>query len=415
VRYCSSNSRIELFLLELKKHKIHPNLNKLEKISTITRIFSQTENYKSRQNMHVDSGTRHLAKNTRVVVGLSGGVDSAVAAKKLVDHGLDVVAVFMKNWDEDDDSEFCSAEEDYRDAQSVADHLGIDLLQANFADEYWERVFEEFLDGYRCGNTPNPDVLCNKEIKFDLFIRLAETLGAEYIATGHYAARTSEKNFQLHKGIDETKDQSYFLQAVPRKMLSRCIFPLALSQKNDVRSEAKTYGFSNYGKRDSTGICFIGERNFENFLAQYIKRSPGPIVDTTTGIIIGKHRGLSYYTLGQRSGLQIGGLPDKPELPWYVLEKNSNDNALIVTQDQKDLYSFSLTAKEPNWLCDHVPKNCFAKIRYRQPDQACSVISRDNRIFVTFEHAQRAITPGQYIALYDGTRCLGGAKITEAS
>lgn len=363
--------------------------------------------------MYIDSGTRHLAKGTRIVVGLSGGVDSAVAAKKLVDRDLDVVAVFMKNWDEDDDSEYCSAEEDYRDARSVADRLGIELLQANFADEYWERVFEDFLDGYRQGNTPNPDVLCNKEIKFDLFIQLAETLGAEYIATGHYAARANEKNFELHKGIDETKDQSYFLQAVPRKMLSRCIFPLALSQKSDVRSEAKSYGFSVHNKRDSTGICFIGERNFENFLAKYIKKSPGPIIDEITGITIGRHRGLSYYTLGQRNGLQIGGLPNKPELPWYVLDKNGNDNALIVTQDQRALYSFSLTAKEPNWLCDHIPKKCFAKIRYRQADQACSVISRDNRIFVKFERPQRAITPGQYVAFYDGTRCLGGAKITE--
>ena len=365
--------------------------------------------------MYIGSGARQLAKGARVVIGLSGGVDSAVAAKKLVDQGFDVVAVFMKNWDEDDGTVLCTADDDYKDAQSIADQLGIKLHQANFADEYWERVFEDFLDGYRSGITPNPDVLCNREIKFDIFIQLAEKLGAEYIATGHYAARTGTDNYELHKGIDETKDQSYFLQAVPRKMLSRCLFPLALEQKKMVRWEAKSCGFSVHSKRDSTGLCFIGERHFEEFLSKYIKPNPGPIVDASTGTTIGKHRGLSYYTLGQRSRLQIGGLKYKPELPWYVLEKIRRDNALIVTQNQDALNSLSLTAQEPNWLCDRIPKKCFAKIRYRQPDQACTVTVKNNQIIVQFESPQRAVTPGQYVALYDGTRCLGGAKIVEAS
>ena len=365
--------------------------------------------------MYIDSGTRQLAKGTRVVIGLSGGVDSAVAAKRLVDQGFDVVAVFMKNWDEDDGTALCTAAEDYRDAQSIADHLGIELHQANFADEYWQRVFEDFLVAYRCGITPNPDVLCNREIKFDVFIQFAETLGAEYIATGHYAARTNTEEYELHKGTDETKDQSYFLQAVPRKMLSRCLFPLALEQKRMVRREAKSYGFSVHSKRDSTGLCFVGERNFQEFLSKYIKQNPGPILDASTGMTIGQHRGLSYYTLGQRNGLQIGGLANKPELPWYVLEKIGHDNKLIVTQDQDALNSLSLTAEDPNWLCDQVPEKCFAKTRYRQPDQACTVTAENNQIIVKFERPQRAVTPGQYVALYNGTRCLGGAKIVATS
>ena len=353
-----------------------------------------------------------------VIVGMSGGVDSAVAALLLKERGHAVEGMFMKNWEEDDGAEYCTAQADFDDARRVCDRLGIPLREANFAAEYWDNVFERFLSEYAAGRTPNPDVLCNSEIKFKVFLDYALLLGADAIATGHYArSRRANGEFALLKGVDANKDQSYFLQAVPGERLRGCLFPLGGLKKPAVRKVARAAGLPVHDKKDSTGICFIGERRFADFLARYLPRCPGPMVDTE-GRVVGEHPGLPYFTLGQRQGLGIGGRAGYPEAPWYVVDKRLAENELVVSQDESRLLSGGLAAHGVNWLASvDLPLRCAAKTRYRQPDQPCRVEAREGGIQVVFDAPQRAVTPGQYVCLYDGERCLGGGTIvaTEAA
>ncbi len=350
------------------------------------------------------------------MVGLSGGVDSAVAALRLLEAGHDVSALFMKNWDEDDGTEYCTAQADYEDAQRVAERLGIHLHTANFAAEYWDNVFERFLTEYAAGRTPNPDVLCNREIKFNLFIDYAKSLGAEAIATGHYATgRGSGGSFSLHKGRDANKDQTYFLVGVPIAQLSQCLFPLHDLLKSEVRDIAVRAGLHNHARKDSTGICFIGERRFRDFLSRYLNAEPGPL-RSIDGRRIGEHVGLPHYTLGQRQGLGVGGKSGRAEAPWYVVSKDIAANTLYATQQPADLLNDWLSTSAVNWLGEApvLPLRCTARIRHRQKEQQCTVRKRaDGGYWVAFDHAQRAITPGQYVAFYDGTRCLGGGVIID--
>ncbi len=353
-------------------------------------------------------------RKTRVIVGMSGGVDSSVAALLLKKAGYQVSGLFMKNWNEDDGTEYCTAAADLMDADRVCHKLGIDLETANFASEYWDNVFASFLSEYAAGRTPNPDVLCNREIKFKQFVDYAQALGADLIATGHYVrgAWDAAGAFQLLKGIDAGKDQSYFLQGVPRAALSGCLFPLGGLEKTRVREIAARSGFHNHRKKDSTGICFIGERRFADFLKRYLPTEAGPIRDTE-GVTVGEHTGLAYYTLGQRQGLGIGGVRGRAEAPWYVVGKDPGSNALIVSQRQRDLTGCWLAAEQVNWLeAPQLPARLTAKIRYRQADQPCTVSRRaDGRLLVRFDTPQRAITPGQYVCLYAGEQCLGGGVI----
>ena len=350
-----------------------------------------------------------------VIVGISGGVDSAVAALLLLRRGYRVEGMFMKNWDEDDNDEYCTAEIDREDARSVCRRLGITLHEANFAAEYWDNVFERFLADYAAGRTPNPDVLCNREIKFNLFLDYARSLGAEMIATGHYVRSCRENGeFRLLKGVDPDKDQSYFLQAVPCEQLGQCLFPLGGMRKAEVRRLAREAGLPVHDKKDSTGICFIGERRFAEFLARYVPESEGHIVDAN-GKSVGTHRGIAYYTLGQRQGLGIGGRANRPEAPWYVVAKDARRNELVASQDQAELMSQALTAREMNWLAEiEPPFPCTARIRHGQADQACRVTRDGDGVRVDFEVPQRAVAPGQYVCLYAGDRCLGGGVIVDA-
>ncbi len=350
-----------------------------------------------------------------VIVGLSGGVDSAVAAALLLEQGYAVQGLFMKNWEEDDGTEYCTAMEDLEDARRVSDLLGIELVTANFAAEYWDDVFEQFLASYRAGLTPNPDVLCNREIKFKQFARYARSLGADFIATGHYARlEVVDGRNRLLKGIDTDKDQSYFLQAVTNKQFDRCLFPLGGLRKTRVREIASQLGLPNARKKDSTGICFIGERRFADFLNRYLPHQPGPI-RTPEGRTLGEHVGLAYYTIGQRQGLGIGGRRDAVQAPWYVCAKDHAENVLVVSQQQEDLHRSWLAADPANWLVPQpaLPLRCTAKIRYRQTDQPATVSARaDGRLGVRFDSPQRAVTPGQFVCFYDNDVVLGGAVIT---
>ena len=357
----------------------------------------------------------------KVLVGLSGGVDSAVAALLLQRQGYRVEALFMKNWEEDDSAEYCSAAVDLEDAAAVADRLGIPLHRVNFATEYWDRVFENFLAEYRAGRTPNPDVLCNREIKFKAFLDHALGLGASRIATGHYAAiRFEGGGFHLERARDEEKDQTYFLYMLGQWQLARALFPLAPLLKREVREMARDAGFPNHRKKDSTGICFIGERRFSDFLARFLPARPGEI-RTLEGRTVGEHQGLMYYTLGQRKGLGIGGLEGADETPWFVVEKDLERNVLLVAQghDHPRLLKSSLAASQLHWVAGRpppLPLACEARIRHRQPLQACRVEGADgDACRVLFERPQRAVTPGQSVVFYAGRECLGGGIIESAA
>lgn len=357
-----------------------------------------------------------MVKNN-VIVGLSGGVDSSVAALLLKEQGYNVQALFMKNWEEDDSENYCAASQDLADAQAVCDRLQIQLHTVNFAAEYWDNVFENFLQEYRSGRTPNPDILCNKEIKFKVFLDHARQLGADFIATGHYV----QKNFQnginhLCKAKDSSKDQSYFLYTLGQEQLAPSLFPLGDLQKSRVREIAAAAGFVTHDKKDSTGICFIGERRFKDFLAKYVSGEPGNI-ETPEGKIIGKHEGLMYYTLGQRQGIGIGGQREQGTAPWYVAEKDLKRNALIVVQGDSHplLFSQGLHCGQLSWVSGKspsMPLHCAAKTRYRQQEVACTVNTEDGINYdVFFTHPQRAVTPGQSVVFYQAEVCLGGGII----
>jgi len=368
--------------------------------------------------MKHSSATSDLSP-ANVIVGMSGGVDSWGAAHLLKAQGHQVTGLFMKNWDEDDGTEYCTAKDDLADAQAVCDSLNIELLTANFAAEYWDNVFEHFLAEYRAGRTPNPDVLCNREIKFKAFMEYAMELGADYIATGHYVqtARDGDST-HLIKGMDENKDQSYFLCEVSQRCLERSLFPVGALAKPEVRRIATQLNLATRDKKDSTGICFIGERKFKDFLEQYLPAQPG-IIETTSGDSVGRHAGLMYYTYGQRQGLGIGGNSKYPEAAWYVVDKDLTRNVLIVGQgnDNKELLSSQLTTSAPAWIngaSQSVPSRCSAKIRYRQADQDCELVATaKGGLEVVFDKPQRAVTPGRYIVFYQGARCLGGAVIEQ--
>lgn len=357
----------------------------------------------------------------RVFIGLSGGVDSSVSAYLLKDQGYDVEAVFMKNWTEEDDDTHCTAAADLADAEAICNRLGVPLHTVNFATEYWDRVFEYFLQEYEAGRTPNPDILCNREIKFKAFLDHALAAGADYIATGHYAGiRQQGSTWQLIKGDDPQKDQSYFLYALSQKALAHTLFPLANWEKSQVRAVAKQHGLITHNKKDSTGICFIGEKKFKTFLQQYLPAKPGPI-KTPQGERLGQHDGLMYYTIGQRGGLGLGGQRHHLDQPWYVLKKHLPTNTLIVGQgqDHPALWQHRLTCQQIHWIDGQLPKSEFsatAKIRYRQADQVCQVIPRSDEIWeVEFEHPQRAIAAGQSIVFYQEEICLGGGIIAEST
>ncbi len=360
-----------------------------------------------------------MTKNSkpRVIVGMSGGVDSSVAALLLLEQGYQVEGLFMKNWEEDDNEDYCSAAVDLADAQSVSNQLGIKLHTANFSSEYWDRVFAYFLAEYKAGRTPNPDVICNKEIKFKAFLDHALNLGADKIATGHYARiAVDQDQVQLLKGVDNNKDQSYFLHMLNQYQLSHSLFPVGEIEKPRVREIAQQAGFDTANKKDSTGICFIGERKFKDFLQRFLPAQPGEIINPE-GEVIGEHHGLMYYTLGQRQGLGIGGLKSASEQPWFVVKKDLPNNQLIAAQGHQHplLLSKQLRASQLHWVTGHAPAQqfqCYAKTRYRQLDQVCIVtLNSNDDCSVEFEQQQRAITAGQSVVFYRGDQCLGGAII----
>jgi tRNA-specific 2-thiouridylase len=357
--------------------------------------------------------------DTRVIVGMSGGVDSSVSAALLLEQGYQVEGLFMKNWDEDDGTEYCTAKEDLADAQAVSDKLGIKLHTANFAAEYWDNVFEHFLEEYQAGRTPNPDILCNREIKFKAFLEYALSLGADLIATGHYARRADRDGQSLLlRGVDTNKDQSYFLHAVGGEQLARTLFPVGELEKPEVRRIAEKYELATARKKDSTGICFIGERRFSDFLKRYLPAQPGEI-QTTDGKVIGRHHGLMYHTIGQRQGLGIGGLQGASDDPWYVLRKDLDRNVLVVGQgnDHPWLFSSALECSLIYWVNPmdiQEPLRLTAKVRYRQPDQDCTLEPVEGGWLLRFDEPQRAVTPGQSIVFYQGEVCLGGGVIETA-
>lgn len=356
-------------------------------------------------------------KDTTVVVGMSGGVDSSVAALLLKEQGYNVIGIFMKNWDEKDENGACTATEDYDDVRRVCDEIGIPYYTVNFVKEYWDRVFTYFLEEYKKGRTPNPDVMCNKEIKFKAFLDYAMKIGADYLATGHYAQIGYDNGeYKMLRAVDGNKDQTYFLCMLKQHQLSKAMFPVGHLTKPEVREIAVKYGLKTATKKDSTGICFIGERNFHKFLANYLPSKPGDI-KTFDGKVIGKHDGLMYYTLGQRKGLGIGGTGEGNGEPWFVAEKDLKKNILYVVQgdDHPAIYSYGLEADDLSFVSDTAPTGtfkCTAKFRYRQPDQGVTVVMKEgNKCTVIFDKPQRAVTPGQAVVFYDKEICLGGGII----
>lgn len=356
----------------------------------------------------------------KVIVGMSGGVDSSVSVALLLEQGYQVEGLFMKNWEEDDGTEYCTAMTDLADAQAVADKLGVKLHTANFSAEYWDNVFEHFLAEYQAGRTPNPDILCNKEVKFKAFLDYATNpkfgLGADFIATGHYVRRSNAigDHANLLRGLDDNKDQSYFLYAVGGDKIAKTLFPVGELTKPQVRAIAEKYDLATAKKKDSTGICFIGERKFKDFLQTYLPAQKGEIF-TDDGVKIGTHDGLMYYTIGQRGGIGIGGVSGRPEEPWFVLHKDLANNRLIVGQGHEHPYLMSreLTACKLDWVVNPPSDGArlTAKTRYRQPDQSCTVFVEDDKLRVVFDEPQRAVTLGQSVVLYDGEVCLGGGVI----
>jgi len=360
------------------------------------------------------------SQHEKIIVGMSGGVDSSVSALLLKQQGFEVEGLFMKNWEEDDTAEYCSATVDLADAQQVCDRLDIPLHTVNFSSEYWDHVFEYFLREYRSGRTPNPDVMCNREIKFKAFLEHAQTLGAQRIATGHYVrSRKQDNEIQMLKGCDADKDQSYFLYALNQYQISHALFPIGELEKAEVRGLAERYNFSVFDKKDSTGICFIGERKFKDFLQRFIPAQPG-IIESIDGEPLGEHSGLMYYTIGQRQGLGIGGTTQGCDSPWYVVEKQLAKNILVVAQghDHPELYNSTCAIGDLHWISEpeiNLPYPCSAKIRYRQQDEICNIISIDgSSAVVKFETAQRAMTPGQALVFYQQDLCLGGGTIETA-
>lgn len=359
-----------------------------------------------------------MSKKT-VVIGLSGGVDSSVSAWLLKEQGYNVIGLFMKNWEDDDDSEYCSSRQDFIDASSVADLIGIDIEAVNFAKEYRERVFSDFLREYSAGRTPNPDVLCNAEIKFKAFLDHAMAMGADLIATGHYArVRHTDNGVQLLRGVDPSKDQSYFLHRLTQEQISRVIFPVGDIHKTEVRRIADQIKLPNAKKKDSTGICFIGERPFREFLNRYLPTHPGPI-RIPDGTVVGEHIGLSFYTLGQRKGIGVGGRHDSTGEPWFVAKKDLATNTLWICQghDHPWLLAYELKAVHPSWVSGEAPNldaPLTVKTRYRQPDDPCHLDYASEKSFtLRFDKPQWAATPGQSAVLYQGDVCLGGGFINE--
>ncbi|MBB3109946.1 tRNA-specific 2-thiouridylase [Paenibacillus phyllosphaerae] len=358
--------------------------------------------------------------STRIVVGMSGGVDSSVTALLLKQQGYDVIGIFMKNWDDTDEFGHCTAEEDAEDVRRVCEQIGIPYYTVNFEQAYQDKVFAYFLDEYRRGRTPNPDVMCNREIKFGDFLRKALDLGADYLATGHYARveRQADGTTKLLKGVDGNKDQTYFLNALNQEQLGKAMFPIGHLPKPEVRRLAEEAGLATAKKKDSTGVCFIGERNFKEFLSNYLPAQPGPMIDIATGQTKGRHDGLMYYTLGQRQGLGIGGSGTGE--PWFVVSKDLKENILYVVQGDKhpSLYSHSLTATDVNWISPAKPEgplHCKAKFRYRQQDQGVTITfhADGTTADVVFDTPQKAITHGQAVVFYDGDVCLGGGTIDQ--
>ncbi|QZY55300.1 tRNA 2-thiouridine(34) synthase MnmA [Crassaminicella profunda] len=354
-------------------------------------------------------------KNTRVILGMSGGVDSSVAALLLKKEGYDVIGLFMKNWDEQNDEGICTATEDYEDVRKVCDQIGIPYYTVNFVKKYWDHVFEYFLEEYRKGRTPNPDVLCNKEIKFKAFLDYALKLEADYIAMGHYAqVDFKDGKYLLLRGTDSNKDQTYFLCALNQYQLSKAMFPIGHLTKNEVREIATNANLATAKKKDSTGICFIGERDFDEFLNRYLPAKAGKIM-TYNGEILGNHQGLMHYTIGQRKGIGIGGIGTGE--PWFVAEKNIENNILYVVQGEnhRKLFSNGLISNHINWISGENPKNpfeCTAKLRYRQKDIEVIVYPKsDGSCKVVFHHPAKAVTEGQFVVFYQGERCLGGGII----
>lgn len=360
-----------------------------------------------------------MSERKHIIVGMSGGVDSSVTALLLKEQGNHVTGVFMRNWEADQNDPYCSIDQDQQDAHAVAQLLNIPFQVVNFAENYWQKVFQIFLDEYAAGRTPNPDILCNKEIKFKAFLDYALSQGADAIATGHYAQIRSENGQnKLLKGYDTNKDQSYFLYTLKQKQLAKALFPLGHMTKQEVREKAQKAGFVNHAKKDSTGICFIGERKFKSFLNEYLLAKPGKMM-TSDGKEIGRHDGLMFYTLGQRQGLKIGGQKNAQEAPWYVVAKNIAENILIVDQDHNHplLLNRRVILKNIDWVDETLPNTpfiCKAKTRYRQIEQTCQIkVINHETCEVLFDEPQWAVTPGQSLVFYDNEVCLGGGIITD--